>query len=703
MTRTFLLEIGTEEIPAGYLPPASAALSDAVSKGFEERRLAFESVRTYATPRRLIAVVEGLADRQTDLDKEVMGPPSRAAFAPDGTLTKAGEGFARSQGVAPDTLKRVNTEKGEYVAAQVHETGKAVAEVLSAWLPEVVTGIAFPKTMKWRDEDLRFARPIRWLVALLDAEVLPVTVGPLTAGRATYGHRLVNRGPVDVPRAGDILTVLEEIGVIADPAARRARIEREVTAAAKKAGGAVIADPQLLEEVSYLVELPSAVLGSFDREFLKLPAEIIITAMKSHQRYFALADADGKLLPNFITIANGRWADDSQVAAGNERVLRARLADARFYWDTDLKAGLDTKRQDLKNVVWLEGAGTVWDRSERIAALVGRLGARFNVSADEAKAAARAAELAKADLATEMIKDGKEFTSLQGVVGSEYARASGEPDAVVMGIREHYAPRGPSDPLPSTVPGLLISLADRFDALAGCFAMGLIPSGSQDPYALRRAANGIMRIVMEKGWHVTLSDLCGDALAALPDTAFAKAKGGRDGVRAQVLDFLRDRLAWHLRESGIAYDAAAATLAASADDPVDARARAAALSAIRGEADLEKLVVGFKRAANILKGVDEEVPALTDVMMSGAEPAELALRSAVTAAQDEIEAAMKAVDYPRAVKAFLTLRAPIDGFFEGVMVMSKDDTERKRRLALLRETKALFDRLYDLTQIVVEG
>lgn len=713
MSRTFALEIGTEEIPAGYLPPAARQLEQALIEGLKEKRIACERVETCAAPRRLIALLHGLGDRQADLDREVQGPPAKVAFAPDGSLTKAGEGFAKKQGVPPEALRRIETAGGEYLAAVVHETGRPLEAVLLEWLPGVIAALTFPKTMKWRGDDFRFARPVRWILALLDAEVLPLVVGPLTAGRRTRGHRLFVSAPVEVPDANSLLPTLEAAGVLADPVLRTARIEAEVARAAAAAGGRVVADPGLLEEVAYLVEYPTAVVGSFDAEYLALPREVITTAMRSHQRYFGVEDADGTLRANFITIANGRWDDTAQVVEGNERVLRARLADARFYWDVDLKAGLERKLEELGRVVWIQGAGTLRDRVTRIEALVATLAARLRdaggapvVSEDALAVALRAAHLAKADLATEMIKDGKEFTALQGVIGGAYAKAGGESDPVCRAIREHYQPRGPNDPLPSTVPGLLVSLADRFDAIAGCFAMGLIPSGSQDPYALRRAANGVVRMLLEREWHLPIGALVAEAVALLPDSARERTPEGGAGAVERVRAFFADRLDYFLREHGIPYDVSAATLggAGAADDPVDALARARALAAIRGEADLVRLVSGYRRAANILKGVDAAPAAPLDpTHFASALPVESELHAAVVTARAEVDAAIAAVDYPRAVRGFLALRAPIDAFFEGVMVMSPEAAEKARRLALLFEVRALFDRLYDLSRIVVEG
>jgi len=707
VTHQFLLEIGTEEIPAGYLCPAGEYLRQVITEGLAERRLSMTRLDIHVAPRRLIVLVHGLAGRQDDLSKEVMGPPVKAAFTPDGSLTKAGEGFARGQGVEPSALRRVETPKGEYVAATVHVVGRPVGDLLLTWLPEVIRAIPFPKSMKWCGDTLRFARPIRWLVALLDQEVLPLQVGSIKAGRTSRGHRLVTREPVVIDRPDAILPALEAAGVLADFEARRARVRMEIESVAGQSSARIVSDDELVDEVTNLVEWPTAVVGSFDPEYLALPREVIITAMKAHQRYFAVEDAGGTLRANFITVANGRWDDTSWVVAGNERVLRARLADARFYWDTDRKIGLVNKVEELKSVVWLEGAGTLHDRVTRIGRLVTWLGSRLRTSAGEPVAdaanlatAVRVAHLAKADLATDMIRDGKEFTSLQGIMGGHYARVGGEPEAVVTGISEHYLPKGPGDSLPSTTPGLLVSLADRLDVIAGCFAMGLIPSGSQDPYALRRAANGIMRMLLETGWHIDLPEVIQFALGGLPVTA---VKGPAEAVPVRIQEFLRDRLDYFLRESGQPYDVVAATLAAGANDPVDARARGAALGAIRFDADLARLVIGYKRAANILKGVTESLVPLAEEAMEGAEPVEVALHAAAVNARTAVEQAIQRVDYPAAVAAFLQLRAPIDAFFEGVMVMSKDDVERRRRLGLLVEIRAIFDRLFDLSRIVVDG
>ena len=691
-----LFEIGTEAIPAGYLAPALEEMRSRAAAGLAALRLEPASVVTRGTPMRLVLEVDGLPDRQPDVERTVHGPRVEAAFR-DGQPTRAAEGFARKNGVAVEDLQREETDKGTVVVARVHEAGRPAVEVLSGFLGELTADIPWPKTMRWSADGFLFPRPIRWITALLDDAPLSVTIAGIAGGCATRGHRLIGPGPHEVPAADDLEEVLRENGVILDPADRRAAIERGLRAEAERLGGGLVEDEGLLDEVVFLVEHPRVLSGSFDEAFLAIPREVTVTAMRSHQRYFAAEREDGSLLPNFLVVADGDWKDPSDVIAGNERVLRARLADARFYWDVDLRTGLDGLAAALGSVVWLEGLGSVRDKAERVAHLVDALGAgwRGDAWAAEREPALRAARLAKADLASEMIKDGKEFTGLQGVIGARYGEALGEPAAVTAAIAEQYLPKGADDPLPATFPGTLLALADRLDTLVGVWAAGFVPTGSQDPYALRRAANGVVRILLEQDRSLSLRDIVSRAVAGLP------AGAARSALPDEVLAFLRDRIAYFLREEGIPYDVVDAVLVADADDPVDARARARALQAVRGAADLEPLVIGFKRAANILKGVDTAaLPDPGSVDWAAAEPAERTLHEAAAGARDAIA---KSADPGAVLRELLTLRGPIDGFFDGVMVMADDPAVRDRRLALLAEVRALFDDVCDLSRIVIEG
>ncbi len=695
----YLLEVGVEAIPAGYMPPALKMLEDRARAGLAELRLGADGVRTQGTAHRLVLELTGLADRQEDLVREVQGPREDIAFK-DGKPTKAAEGFARKNGVDPSALDVVETDKGRFVQARVEVTGLPAAEVLPEFLTALITDLPWPKTMVWNATRFRFPRPVRWVVSLLDDRVLPLTLAGLEAGRTTRGHRLAAPETHEVADAGSLAGTLDAADVVLDPERRRERIAEGLAAEAAKLGGRLVVDEGLLDEVVFLTEQPTVLSGGFDTRFLDLPREVTVTAMRSHQRYFAVENESGELMPHFLVVCDGRWDDPAQVVAGNERVLRARLADARFYWDVDLAQGLDKLADGLRNVVWLESVGTLHEKADRVTALVDRLG-RSWYAKDWSKRrddALRAARLAKADLASEMIKDGKEFTGLQGVIGARYAAAQEEPAAVCRALAEQYLPRGAADPLPQSPEGTVLAMADRLDTIAGCWAAGFVPSGSQDPYALRRAANGIVRNCLEKGFHTSLSDLVGAAVDQLPEAV------RREGLRGEILDFMRDRTAYFLREFGITYDVVDAVLAADADDPLDALTRARALQAIRGEEDLERLVIGFKRAANILKGIDTAtLPAPEQVDWTAAHETERRLHEAVARAAEALDEARERKDYPGMLGHLLELRGPIDAFFDDVLVMSEDPAERDRRLALLAEARELFGDFFDPARIVIEG
>ena len=693
-----LLEIGTEAIPAGYVPRALDELRMKAERALGEARLGNPVVRTFGTPKRLVLDVSGLATRQEDCVREVQGPRADIAFR-DGKPTPAAEGFAKKNGVSVTELQRVQTEKGEFLLARVHEKGRSAPEVLPNMLSTLINNVSWPKTMVWNETGFRFPRPVRWVLCLLDDAVLPLTIAGLPSGRESRGHWLLGPGPVSVPHADAFETALKERGVLVDPGDRRSRIEAGLSAAASRSGGRLVSDDGLLDEVTFLTEHPFVLAGRFDAEFLELPREIVVTAMRSHQRYFAL-ETDGRLLPAFLVVCDGEWQDSAMVVAGNERVLRARLADARFYWNVDRKTGLEALSLALSGIVWLEAVGTMGEKTARVTHLVENLGPRW-FGAEWPKlqeTALRAARLAKADLASEMIKDGKEFTGLQGVVGARYAEAAGEKPELARALIEQYLPRGAGNELPETPAGILIAFADRLDTVAGCFAAGFVPSGSQDPYALRRAANGMVRLVMEKSLHVSLKELVEEAVLALPE------KVRREGLVAEVLEFLNDRIAFYLRERGVSYDIVDAVLGADADDPLDVLARAQALAAIRGSDELERLVIGFKRAANILKGVEVgTLPELGRLDLKGAVPAEASLHSAVGDVGRELARAREKKNYPAMLEQLLKLRPPIDRFFDDVMVMAEDVSERQRRLALLAAARGLFHHFFDPARIVIEG
>jgi len=693
------MEVGTEAIPASYLPPALAALEEGAIRGLSDLRLGVEEVRVRGTAQRLVLELVGLASRQADMERVVQGPRADAAFR-DGEPTPAALGFARKNGVDVAELETVTTDKGTFVQAHVREEGLAARAVLPDLLTRLVGELPWPKTMVWNGSLHRFPRPVRWLLCLLDADVLPLSLAGLDAGRRTPGHRLVAPGWHEVEGADRFETVLDRAGIVLDPARRRALILEGLEAQAKKRKGRAVADAALLEEVVFLAQHPRVLSGSFDREFLDLPREVVVTAMRSHQRYFAMEDDQGALLPHFLVICDGTWEDPSLVVSGNERVLRARLADARFYWRVDLKRGLDELAESLGSVVWLEPLGSLREKVERVTALVDWLGREWHEAAwtGMRESALRAARLSKADLASEMIRDGKEFTGLQGTIGARYAEAGGEPPAVSRAILEQYLPRGARDPVPATDAGEILAIADRLDTIAGCWAAGFVPSGSQDPYALRRAGNGVVRILLDRKRHASLPEAVERAVAALPEPV------RRDGLAAEILGFFGERISHFLREHGIPYDVADAVLAAGAEDPLDVLIRAQALERIRAEEDLERLVVGSKRAANILKGVDESsLPDPTGLDWGSAMPAERTLHETTGRVETELASAWSTKDYPAMLALLLELRAPIDTFFDDVLVMAEDPEERDRRLALLARVRGLFHHVFDPARIVIEG
>jgi glycyl-tRNA synthetase beta chain len=698
MARDVLLEVGCEELPASFLTPALADLERLALEGLAEARLSHAGIRAIGTPRRLALLVEGVAERQEDRVREVTGPAVKVAYDAAGSPTNAAKGFAKGAGVAVETLERVATPKGEYLLARVQDVGRPAAEVLPAILGAAVLALRFPKTMHWNGAG-RFARPVRWLAALFGEEVLPVEAFGIVAGRRTRGHRIHAPEWVDLARPSDYVATLRQRVVMVEGRERRGAIEAELARGAATVGGNPIRDEELLEEVTNLVEWPEAVVGSFDERHLSLPRPVVVTAMKAHQRYFALERPDGSLLPNFVMIRSGRGEGADQIRRGTQAVLRARLEDARFYWENDRKAGLEAKVESLAGIVWHERLGTMRDRVRRIEQLVEELARTLAPKARST--AARAAHLCKADLASEMVRSGKEFATLQGIVGAEYAAAAGEPPAVVQAIREHYLPQGPSDPLPASMEGTLVSLADRLEALVGGFRAGLEVTGSQDPYGLRRAGNGIVRILVEKRLRLDVM-----AAAAWLDGIFDKAGIQRAPSAADFGPFWAQRVATALEEAGIRHDTAEAAIAVRPGDPLDVLARARAIEEIRKSPDFEGLMTGYRRVANLLRSAPSaEIPAGDHPMAERAEnfgaKVEADLHLETKMARQAVETYLQAAepDYASALGHLLSLRPAIDAFFEGVMVMDEDPTTRKRRLGLLAAVNQTFLRIADLSAI----
>ena len=663
MKRDLLFEIGTEEIPAHVMPHLLEDLAQLAETMLKEHRLSYEKVRTLGTPRRAALIVTGLAERQEDINTETRGPSVAIAFDADGNPTKAGAGFARGQGVDPSAL----IQRDGYVYASVHESGAATAELLTSLLPDLVRAIPLPNSMRWGDLDFRFIRPIRWFVALYGTEIVPFTLAGVTSGNHSRGHRTLAPADFVITSAADYEAACEKAYIIVDPERRRAMICEQITETAKACGGTAEITPDLLEEVLYLVEYPTALSGSFEEKYLALPAEAVITPMRDHQRYFPVKAADGSLLPAFITVRNGGKAHLDVVAHGNERVLRARLADAQFFFDEDRKKSLAEHREKLKTVVFQRGLGSMYEKTVRLMALTTAIVEEMaEGDADDAALAdaRRAAELSKADLVTGMVT---EFTELQGIMGREYALLDGESPAVARAIDEQYMPRFAGDELPQTLLGVALSVADKIDNIVGTFSQGRIPTGSQDPFGLRRQALGLVLMLIEQESTMLLSDLVDEACDLYDLEEF------RDKMQVYVADFIRLRLKNVLSERGVRYDVQEAVLG-DVDLVADVPVRAAYVERLLASEGGEVLVQSFVRVGNIARSV---TGGTVDPARFKAEE-EGALLSAYQVA------ATARAEGEDTLPAEQALGKAINAFFDAVMVMDKDARVKENRLSLLK-------------------
>ena len=681
-----LFEIGTEEIPAGYIMPALDALREGLALELTQRELAFAEIKSAATPRRLAVGVSGLAPRQPDRVEEALGPPRKAAFDQSGRPTKAALGFAATKGVAVEELEVVVTAKGEYLQARVELPGRETAELLEEMLPQLVSALPFPKSMHWGSGQLHFARPLRWLLAVYDGKLLNFRLEELATGSQTWGHRFLAPAPLTAASFAEYLAGLRRAEVLADPEERRRAVVKEIERAAATAGGAILPDEELVTTVTNLVEAPFAICGSFAERFLELPHEVLITSMREHQKYFAVVDREGKLLPRFVAVNNTRVKDAKVGAEGHQRVLRARLEDAFFFFNEDQQRPLSARAGELAGIIFQAKLGTMADKSTRIGELAGRLAAQF--APEQENVVRRAAHLCKADLLTSMVG---EFPSLQGVIGRDYACRQGEKIEVAEAIYSHYLPLRAGDRLPKDLAGAILGCADRLDTLAGCFGIGLKTTGAADPFGLRRQALGLIHLLLGhkiplplEPWINTALELYGDRLSEPPAAA-----------RTRLLDFIKGRFTNDLTARDIPVEAVEAVLSVDFRELNDCRERIEALVAVSTRPAFPLLAAAFKRVNNIIKdNRDDRVdPALLQ------EPGERELAAALTRIGAEAEPLLQGGDYRRALDIILGMKEPVDRFFDQVMVMAEEAELRRNRLALLTAIAALFKRVGDFSKM----
>lgn len=711
-----LFEIGTEEIPAKFMPGILKQLKELAAAKMQELRIPFEDITVYGTPRRMAFIAGGVAETQADVVVEAKGPSVKIAYV-SGAPSKAAQGFARGQGVdVKDLVVRDN-----YVYAVKHLAGQPVVELLPGLLMDILTSLSFPKTMRWADYEFRFVRPIRWMVALFGDQIIPVEICGVKSGKFSMGHRFMQqslkaaaesqgllsaalskvgnkvysalagvKGAVEIPSAGDYKKVMYDNFVMVDQDERRALILQQIKDLAAQNGGEAEINEDLLEEVNYLVEWPTALCGKFEEKFLSLPKECIITPMREHQRYFPVLDEDGNLLNKFITVRNGGSEHLDIVTHGNERVLRARLSDAEFFFNEDRAIKLEDRLEKLKTVSFQEGLGNMYDKSERLVKMAEMLRFAINTPVDEEELR-RCALLCKTDLVTGMVI---EFTELQGVMGREYALLDGEKPEVATGIFEHYLPRFAGDALPATTIGRIVSIGDKLDNICATFSRGLAPTGSQDPYALRRQALGVINILLDANYHISLAKIIAGTLYLLDIKPEETGK-----LVPQIMEFFKQRLRNLLMDQGIRYDVIDAVFADKRnDDMVDLAVRCKALADYVEAGNAEPLVQVSVRVSNLCKKIEKEV-AISGALFK--DESENKLHEVVAAVSKEIIPEIVLYDYAAVLKAGEKVIEPVNAFFDNVMVMDEDENVKNNRLAMLEEVRGIVNAVGDLSLLVL--
>jgi glycyl-tRNA synthetase beta chain len=713
----FLLEIGTDEIPARMLKAATEELARRVSDLINRERLSASlEIESFSTPRRIAVLARGISASQPDIDELVMGPATKIAYK-DGQPTPAAEAFAKKNGITLERIEKVETPKGEYISAKVKKQGRTASELLSEQLPKEIASIYWAKNMYWRlGKPERFVRPVRWMLALLDDKVVPVEFAGIKASHSSRGHRVLSQGEVAVPTPTAYSAALESASVIPTYAAREHRIRKALDAATRAIPGARWReDKSLLDTVVNLTEFPSVILGSFEPEYLTLPEEVLVTVMRDHQKYFAVEDSNGKLAPHFLAVLNTAGDPDGLIRHGNERVLRARFNDARFFWNTDQKTSLKQRVEMLKTVTFQKDLGSYCEKTLRVQKLASLLDTQLKDAGLAVRPGIvhKAALLAKTDLTTELVK---EFTELQGIIGGLYTKAQAEAmelqpetaEAVGNAIYDQYRPESTDDDVPRTLEGAVLAISDKADTIAGMFALGLVPSGSKDPFALRRAANGIVRITAEHKLPLSLMQTMIWAFSGYQGSEAEKSFHDGDKTAVNIAAFLRERLEFYLKDvKGYAYDVVNAVLASGYDDVVDAEQRAQAVAAVRGTEDFDAISASFKRTKNILRQAIEAKKfdaenAQTAFSANFDDQHELALFNIVEEIAPAVAAQRAKRHYSEALSTMSSIRRPLDAFFDHVMVMVEDEEIRRRRLYLLNRVLAEFSGIADFSEIVTE-
>ena len=686
MNNYLLLEIGVEELPSRFGQTTLDQIENNLSKLLKEERINFDNIEKYATPRRLTFVINNIAEKASDLEEEVKGPAKKIAFDADGNFTKPALGFMKSKGLEESNVYFKQVGNAEYLFGTIRQEGKETSEVLKTIVPEAIKNVTFPKAMRWGGKNMRFARPIRWMVALLNDKVLDIDLEGIKSSNVTKGHRFLGEREFEVNSVEEYFEKLEKNYIVLDQHKRKEMIREQAIEVANSLGGEVELDDDLLEEITFLVEYPTAFYGEFDEEYVKLPKEVVTTPMKEHQRYFPVSK-DGKLLPNFIAVRNGDSNRIDLVKAGNEKVLRARLADALFFYNEDIKKPLESFVDKLQTVVFQAKLGTVYDKTLRIEKLSKFILNELNMN-ESIDNTMRAAKLCKADLVTNMVF---EFTELQGIMGRDYAKVNGENEEVCEGIFEHYLPRFAGDILPQTNAGIALSIADKLDSIAGFFAIGIKPSGSQDPYALRRQALGVLSILLDKKLSINLNKLIGAALDNYSNLEFNK-----DEVLAQIDEFFVERVKNLFKDLGIRYDVIDAVLTNNLDDISDIHTRALELNRWLQKDELVEMLTAFNRVSTLAEKATSNI--VKEELLK--EDAEIKLYNSFKEIKANVESLLKDKKYNEALDAFATLRPLVDNLFDNVMIMDKDEAIKENRLGLLKQIYSTMLTICDLSKIV---